>query len=151
MQVHITKISLLGLLWTILPTQKAPSLSILIGRLSKHSLDRTENVSWKCNLMFLQSFLSDSKSSFLQNVFYLSWNWIGTSASEVRMHDICHHVLKWSTQLQNRSFHIIEKTRTSVKCPKIKNAHAKCAKLLFFLIKFPNLWLSCCSIINMVA
>jgi len=151
MQVHITKISLLDLLWTTLPTQKAPSLSLLIGSLSKHSLDGTENVSWKCNLMFLQSFLSDSKSSFLQNVFHISWNWIGTTASEVRMHDICHHMLKWSTQLQNRSIYIIERMRTPVKCPKMKNACAKHAKLLFFIIKFPNLWLSCFSIINMVA
>ena len=128
MQVHITKISLLGLLWTTLPTQKAPSLSILIGSLSKHSLDGTENGSWKCNLMFLQSFLSDSKSSFLQNVFYLSWNWIGASASEARMHDICHHMLKWSTQLQNRPIRIIERMRMS----------EKHAKLLFFIVKFAN-------------
>ena len=37
-----------------------------------------------------------------------------------------------STQLQSRSFHVVEKTRTSSKCPKLKNARAKRAEILFF-------------------
>ena len=32
------------------------------------------------------------------------------------------------TQLQNRSFHVVERTRTSLKCQKMKNARAKRAK-----------------------
>ena len=36
-----------------------------------------------------------------------------------------------STQLQNRSFHTVERTRTSAKCPNIKTSCAKCGKLLF--------------------
>ena len=56
--------------------------------------------------------------------------------------NICHHMLTSTTQLQNRSFHVVE--RTSAKCPKMKNARAKRAKLLFFIVKYANLWRSCC-------
>ena len=54
--------------------------------------------------------------------------------------NICHHMLKSSKQLQNRSFHVVERTRTSTKCQKIKNARAKRAKILFFIVKYANLW-----------
>ena len=37
-----------------------------------------------------------------------------------------------STQLQSRSFHVVERTKTSSKCPKLKNARAKRAEILFF-------------------
>ena len=53
--------------------------------------------------------------------------------------NICHHMLTSSTQLQNRSFHVVERTRTSARCPKIKNARAKRAKPLFFVVKYANL------------
>ena len=49
-----------------------------------------------------------------------------------------------STQLQKRSFHIIERTRTSPKCQKMKNARAKRAKILFFSVKYANFWGFCC-------
>ena len=58
--------------------------------------------------------------------------------------NICHHMLASSTQLQNRSFHVVERTRTSTKCQKMKNARAKRAKLLFFIVKYANLWGFCC-------
>ena len=45
---------------------------------------------------------------------------------------------------RNRSFHAVEKTRTSSKCPKMKNARAKRAKILFFIVKYANLWGFCC-------
>ena len=45
--------------------------------------------------------------------------------------NICHYMLTSSTQLQKRSFHVIERTRTSSKCQKMKNARAKRAKILF--------------------
>ena len=44
---------------------------------------------------------------------------------------VCRHVLTSSTQLQNRSFHGVNMTRTAAKCTKMKNARAKRAKLLF--------------------
>ena len=42
-------------------------------------------------------------------------------------------MLTSSTQLQNRSFHDVERTRTSAERAKMKNARAKRAKLLFSL------------------
>ena len=47
--------------------------------------------------------------------------------------NVCHHTLTLSTQLQNRSFHVVERTRTSKKCHKMKSARAKRAKILFLL------------------
>ena len=58
--------------------------------------------------------------------------------------NICHHALTSSTQLQNWSFHVVERTRTSTKCKKMKNARAKRAKILFFIVKYANLWSFCC-------
>ena len=58
--------------------------------------------------------------------------------------NICHHMLTLSTQLQNRSFHVIERMRTSSKCQKMKNARAKRAKILFLIVKYANLWGFCC-------
>ena len=53
-------------------------------------------------------------------------------------------MLTSSTQLQNRSFDVVERTRTSPKCQKMKNARAKRAKILFFIVKYANLWGFCC-------
>ena len=60
------------------------------------------------------------------------------AASEVRVQklNICNHLLTSSTQLQNRSFHVVERTRTSAKCQKMKYARAKRAKLLFLIVKY---------------
>ena len=49
-----------------------------------------------------------------------------------------------STQLQKKSFHIIERTRTFLKCQKMKNARAKRANILFFIVKYAHLWGFCC-------
>ena len=54
--------------------------------------------------------------------------------------NICHHMFTSSTQLQKRSFHVVETTRRSAKCRKMKNARAKRAKLFFFVVKYANLW-----------
>ena len=40
--------------------------------------------------------------------------------------------------------HVVERTRTSSKCQKMKNARAKRAKILFFIVKYANLWGFCC-------
>ena len=45
--------------------------------------------------------------------------------------NICHDMLTSSTQLPNKSFHVVERTRTSSKCQKMKNARAKRAKIIF--------------------
>ena len=68
----------------------------------------------------------------------LELNWrMGHKKTKLK---ICHHMLTLSTQLQNRSFHVVERTRTSPKCQKMKNARAKRAKILFFIVKYANLW-----------
>ena len=67
----------------------------------------------------------------------LNWNQrLGHNKTEL---NICHHMLKSSTQLQNKSFHVVERTRTSSKCQKVKNARAKRAKILFSIVKYANL------------
>ena len=43
-----------------------------------------------------------------------------------------------------KTFHVVEITKTSVKHPKMKNAHAKRAKLSFLVVKYANLWRSSC-------
>ena len=40
------------------------------------------------------------------------------------------HALTSSIQLQNRSFHVVERTRTAAECTKMKNAQAKRAKVI---------------------
>ena len=69
----------------------------------------------------------------------LEWNWNQRFGLKTKL-KICHHMLTSSTQLQNRSFHAVERTRTSTKCQKMKNARAKRAKILFFIVKYANLW-----------
>ena len=46
--------------------------------------------------------------------------------------NICHHMLTSSTQLQNKSFHVIERTRTSSKCQKLKKCTCKACKNTVF-------------------
>ena len=70
----------------------------------------------------------------------LELNWNQLLGHKWTKLNICHHLLSSSTQLQNRSFHVVERTRTSSKCQKMKNARAKRAKILFFIVKYANLW-----------
>ena len=119
---------------------------MLIGSLSKHDVDRSENVIRKCHVAFLQSFFNYSKSLCLKKclltVLELIWN--QRLRHKKTKLNICHHMLTSSTQLQNRTFHVVERTRTSTKCKKMKNACAKRAKILFFIVKYANLWGFCC-------
>ena len=72
----------------------------------------------------------------------LNWNQrLGRKRTKL---NICYHKLTSSTQLQNKSFHVVERTRTSSKCQKMKNARAKRAKILFFIVKYANLLGFCC-------
>ena len=74
----------------------------------------------------------------------LELNWNKRLGHEKTKLNICHHMLTSSTQLQNRSFHVVERTRTSSKCQKIKYARAKRAKILFSIVKYANVWGFCC-------
>ena len=79
----------------------------------------------------------------LLTVLELIWNQcLGRKKTKI---SICDRMLTSSTQLQNRSFHVVERTRTSSKCQKMKkNARAKLAKILFFIVKYADLWGFCC-------
>ena len=74
----------------------------------------------------------------------LELNWNKRLGHKKTKLNICHHMLTSSTQLQNRSFHVIERTRTSSKCQQMKYARAKRAKILFSIVKYANLWGFCC-------
>ena len=69
----------------------------------------------------------------------LELNWNQRSRNKTTKLNICHHMLSSFTQLQNRSFHVIERTKTSAKCEKMKKARAKRARLLFLVVKYANL------------
>ena len=59
----------------------------------------------------------------------LNWNQhLGHKKTKL---NICHHTLALFKHLQNRSFHVVERTRTSTKSQKMNNARAKRAKILF--------------------
>ena len=58
--------------------------------------------------------------------------------------NICHLMLTSSRQLENRSFHVVERTRASTKCLKMKNARAKRAKILLFIAKYAHFGGFCC-------
>ena len=73
----------------------------------------------------------------------LELNWNRRLGHKTKL-DIYHHMLKSSTQLQNMSFYVVERMRTSSKSQKMKNARAKRAKILFFIVRYANLWGFCC-------
>ena len=100
----------------------------------------------KIDFAFLQSFFNYSNSLCLKKcvltIQELNWNQL-LGHKRTKLY-ICHHMLTSSTQLQNRSFHVVERTRASSKCQKMKNARAKRAKNTFFIVKYANLWGFCC-------
>ena len=69
---------------------------------------------------------------YFLTILELNWNQRLGHNSKTKL-NICHHMLMSSTQLQNRSFHVVERPRTSTKCQKMKNARAKRAKNTRFL------------------
>ena len=73
----------------------------------------------------------------------LELNWNQRLGHKKTKLNIC-HMFTSSTELQNRSFDVVERTRTSSKCQKLKNARAKRAIILFFIVKYANLSGFCC-------
>ena len=85
----------------------------------------------------------------------LNWNQrLGYKKTKL---NICHHMLTSSTQLQNWSVHVVERTRTSTKCEKNEICTCKACKNTIFhcqickfagfllpsspwLLKLPNNW-----------
>ena len=119
-----------GLWWRVIPFvmlswgQLAVRKAVSVGSLTKHDVEGSENVTWKCILAFL---IMPEKCALL-TILELNWN-------QRLGQDKIEHL---SIQLQKRSFHVIERTRTSSKCQKMKNARAKRAKILFFIVKYAN-------------
>ena len=74
----------------------------------------------------------------------LELNWNQRLGHKKTRLNIYHHMLTSSTQLQNSSFHVVERTRTSLKCQKMKNARVKRAEILLFIVEYANLWGFCC-------
>ena len=62
----------------------------------------------------------------------LELNWNQRLGHKKAKLNICHHMLTSSTQLQNRSFHVVERTRTSTKCQKIEKCTCKACKNTVF-------------------
>ena len=65
----------------------------------------------------------------------LELNWNQRFRDKKKKLNICHHMLTSSTQLQNRSFHVLERTRTSTKCIKNKKFTCKACKTIVFRCK----------------
>ena len=100
--------------------------------------ERHQKMSGRFSAIIFQLFKVIMLEKYLRTVLELIWNQrLGHKKTKL---NICHHMLTSSTQLQNRSFHVVERTRTSTKCQKMKNARAKHAKILFYIVKYANLW-----------
>ena len=62
----------------------------------------------------------------------LGLNWNQSLRHKKTKLNICHHMLTSSTQLQNSSFHVVERTRTSTKCQKLKKCTCKACRNTVF-------------------
>ena len=81
-------------------------------------------------------------AKFVTTILESNWNQrLGHKRTKL---NIRHHMPTSSTQPQNRLFHVVERTITSSKCQKMKNARAKRGKILFFIVKYANLRGFCC-------
>ena len=74
----------------------------------------------------------------------LELNWNRSLGQDKIEHLLSYAHVTLSTQLQKRLFHVVERTTTSSKCQKMKNARAKHAKILFFIVQYANLCGFCC-------
>ena len=63
----------------------------------------------------------------------LKLNWKQCLGHKRTKLNICHHMLTSSTQLQNRLFHVVERTRTSSKWQKMK-MHVQSVQKYCFLL-----------------
>ena len=104
--------------------------------------ERHLKMSLRVSAIIFQIFKVMMLQNHVLTILALNWN-LRYGHKKTKL-NICHHMPTSSTQLQNRSFHVVERARTSSKCQKMKNARAKRAKILFFIVKYANLWGFCC-------
>ena len=87
-------------------------------------------------LTFLQSFLNYSVimlAKCVRTILELNWNY-SLREKKAKL-NICHHILTYlSTQLQNRSFHLVEKNENVCKMSKNKKCRFKAYKSFFFAL-----------------
>ena len=135
---HWTK---LGLMWRPISNSKS-SVIVSDNRELKQPRRRRKRerhlkMSHRVSAIIFQLFKVIMFEKCVLTILKLHWNQLlGHKKTKL---NICHHMLTSSRQLQNRSFNVVERTRTSSKCQKMKNARAKRAKILFFIVKYANL------------
>ena len=59
------------------------------------------------------------------------------------LEDKIEHLSSYDHIVYTTAKHVVERTRTSAKCQKMKYARARRAKILFFIVKYANLWGFC--------
>ena len=69
----------------------------------------------------------------------LELNWNQRLGHKKTKLNLCHHMLTSSIQLQNRPFHVVERTRTFSKCQKMKNARAKLQSVQKYSFSLSNM------------
>ena len=99
-------------------------------------------MSLRVSAIIFQLFKVIMLEKFFVTILELNWNQ-GLGRKRTKF-NICHHMLTSSTDCKKKYFHVVERTRTSAKCQKMKNARAKRAKIMFFIVKYANLWGFCC-------
>ena len=94
----------------------------------------SENITY---IAFLLSFFDYSKSHRYESVSLtrMELNLCERFGDKKKQLKIFPHVLTSSTQLQSKSFHVMERTRTSAKCTKMNIAPVKRGKVMFFNVK----------------
>ena len=106
----------------------------LFGGLSKHDVDAARTTSQNVTSCFCNPFSLIQSHYACKMYSNYPRNWNRRFRDKKTKLNICHQMLTSSTQLQNRSFHNMERI-TSMKHPKVKNALTKRAKLLSFTFK----------------
>ena len=75
----------------------------------------------------------------------LGLNWNQRLGHNKKKLNICHHMLTSSTQLQNSSFHVVERTRMSTNCQKNEKGTCKACKNTVFhcqICKFEGVYVA---------
>ena len=142
----------LAILSDVFATVTSQTLNFLLGSFSKHDFDRSENVNLKISprvsAIIFQLFKVIMFQKAVLTILELNWN--ERQGHNKTKLSICYHMLLSSTQLQNRSFHVVERTRTFSKCQQMKTCTCKAwkackaCKILFFIAKDANLRDFCC-------
>ena len=81
--------------------------------------------------------LSHNAPKYILTILELNWYQLFGDGGRKKI-KINRQVLTSSTNLQNRSLLVVDRTRTATKCTKMKKARAKHAKVLLCNVKYAN-------------